>query len=591
MAKQARLDDMLWKNIKRIQSENSKEFYQHILNSRSEFLKLRLKQDLELKQIYIKSAERIANDIRNLPDSIGPLTRNHMSVLEQSLRREAEEISSRVESKFREGIAESVKIGMNPLQAYLGDVLSSPGLPFNAMQVQRGFGDVNTRAVEALWARTRHGMKLSERIWNLGNNAEQSIRKILLDAVATGRDAVKVAEDLQQYVKSGVGTLAEAYPNMMKRMGYRVPKKLSYEALRLARTEMTLAFQEGTYTAGAVNPAYKGVKWMLSASHPENDICNDYADSDLYGLGAGVYPKGEEPIVPHPNCLCFTVPIVEDKKEFIERLNSWLKNPNSQPDIQKWYRDFYQQLDVKAPLSRIDSFLANKPQAKTVEEATMWSENNVAEKALFTRTSKAEGLNDINTAIMEVNERFNLGKFNYMGDPSKINLKVSWKSNVVAMYARTANSKSEYFLFKTLATDESKVVDRMTKSDEFAANSRSIEELIQVLKDIEADPKVIEILEGRESNLWTISHTPKEVAYHEMGHRVYYNLDDDADDDNELLEAVSETKDKGWPTVLGEYARTNKQEYFAEAFSAYMQGKDDLVAPPILDWLRRHDKK
>ena len=56
MAKQARLDDMLWKNIKRIQSENSKEFYQHILNSRSEFLKLRLKQDLELKQIYINSA-------------------------------------------------------------------------------------------------------------------------------------------------------------------------------------------------------------------------------------------------------------------------------------------------------------------------------------------------------------------------------------------------------------------------------------------------------------------------------------------------------------------------------------------------------
>lgn len=41
---------------------------------------------------------------------------------------------------------------------------------------------------------------------------------------------------------------------------------------------------------------------MLSDAHDIFDICDDLADADLYGMGRGVYKKGEEPTHPHPNC-------------------------------------------------------------------------------------------------------------------------------------------------------------------------------------------------------------------------------------------------------------------------------------------------
>ncbi len=107
---------------------------------------------------------------------------------------------------------------------------------------------------------------------------------------------------------------------------------------------MTSAFQEGVYAAGAVNPSYIGIRWNLSASHPEPDICNELAEADLYGLGKGVYKAGEEPVLPHPNCLCFATPVVKETKEFVQSLKNWLANPSSEPDIEAWYNDFYRNI-------------------------------------------------------------------------------------------------------------------------------------------------------------------------------------------------------------------------------------------------------
>jgi len=107
---------------------------------------------------------------------------------------------------------------------------------------------------------------------------------------------------LQQYVRQGKSTLAANYPNMMKRMARRVPEDICYEALRLARTEMTAAFGEGTIAAARVSPSYIGMKWVLSHSHPMVDICDTLAEHDE-GLGRGVYSPGNEPHLPaHPNC-------------------------------------------------------------------------------------------------------------------------------------------------------------------------------------------------------------------------------------------------------------------------------------------------
>lgn len=41
--------------------------------------------------------------------------------------------------------------------------------------------------------------------------------------------------------------------------------------------------------------------------------CDDLAETDMFGLGDGVYPPDAVPITPHPSCLCFTTIVIRPK--------------------------------------------------------------------------------------------------------------------------------------------------------------------------------------------------------------------------------------------------------------------------------------
>ena len=337
----ATFGQQLWRNILKIRTDSDEAFARYILEARSEFLTLRLRQEPAIRQVYVDAAANVAKDLARLAPGASDLTRNHLRALEKSLTREAEGIQRALEARLSGDLPQAVGLGARALQTHMTSALQAAGAGLDAARVQRAFGSVNTAAVEAIWARTRNGMKLSDRIWQTSENARDNIRSIILDGVARGRDAVKVARDLEQYVKNGAATMAGDYPGMMARIGKRVPKDITYEALRLARTEMSMAFLEGTYAAGRTNPAYKGVRWLLSSSHPLPDICDDLAAADLYGLGPGGYPAGDEPPLPHPQCLCYVAPLAEDTQEFVERLKKWMDDPSSQPELETWYNQVY----------------------------------------------------------------------------------------------------------------------------------------------------------------------------------------------------------------------------------------------------------
>ncbi len=59
----------------------------------------------------------------------------------------------------------------------------------------------------------------------------------------------------------------------------------------------------GTSGDMALTGAVSGfVGFDLDATHKIIDVCNTYASANLYGLGAGVYPKEYAPTLPiHPN--------------------------------------------------------------------------------------------------------------------------------------------------------------------------------------------------------------------------------------------------------------------------------------------------
>lgn len=89
-----------------------------------------------------------------------------------------------------------------------------------------------------------------------------------------------------------------------------IEEKSRYVAERIARTEAARAWADGFVEKYMNDDTVVAFQWKLSSRHPVFDICNLYAEADLYGLGKGIYPKDAAPRLPvHPHCLCHLAPV------------------------------------------------------------------------------------------------------------------------------------------------------------------------------------------------------------------------------------------------------------------------------------------
>jgi len=344
------------------------DYQKWALTARKQYINLRLRQDKEIANLYIRSADRIAKELQQIGTTTvsGQIRKKHFKELEKSLRAEAERIQKGLTEAFVDYIDSAAKAEVGYTQGVVLNLFDQAGLKTSG--IRKLFSQINKQAVEAIWARTRNGLYLSDRIWEQSEKYRTIMRDLIQESVTIGQDAVTTARMIQQYVREGAMTLAKKYPNMMKRMKGRIPGNISYEALRLARTEMSAAFGEGTIAASRVAPSYIGMKWVLSHSHPVVDICDTLAEHDE-GLGPGVYPPGDEPPYPaHPNCLCALVPIHEEPEEFVARLKHWLEGPENEPELEQWYQNIYKQGEGKAKLPKASQKAAESV-AKTAAEA------------------------------------------------------------------------------------------------------------------------------------------------------------------------------------------------------------------------------
>lgn len=98
-----------------------------------------------------------------------------------------------------------------------------------------------------------------------------------------------------------------------------IQEKSRYVAERIARTEGTRARYDAFIAQAGEDEDVVAYKWKLGSRHPAEDICDMYANADLYGLGKGVFPKDK--VVPqpaHPHCLCHYAPVywgeIDEKK-------------------------------------------------------------------------------------------------------------------------------------------------------------------------------------------------------------------------------------------------------------------------------------
>jgi len=142
-----------------------------------------------------------------------------------------------------------------------------------------------------LWVDPR-GYTLSDRIWRTAGNTRRRLDLFLEQRIAAGDSALDIARDAETFLR----------PNRkLRRTSAPYGRDASFDAMRLARTEITRAAAQASETSAALNPFVQGMSVVLSPSHPKYDICDVAA-------AHGAWPVGEIPaqyqIPLHPHCLC-----------------------------------------------------------------------------------------------------------------------------------------------------------------------------------------------------------------------------------------------------------------------------------------------
>jgi hypothetical protein len=152
------------------------------------------------------------------------------------------------------------------------------------------------------------GYRLSDRLWQISGDTRRRIDLLLAEGIAEGRSAINLAKDLEDLLIPGRELLRTNRP---------YGRDASFDALRLARTEITRAHSEADLIAANMNPFVEGLVSVLSGSHPKADICDDYAAESE----AQPWPKDSPParIPYHPQCLCYWRWVTAEKPETVRK--------------------------------------------------------------------------------------------------------------------------------------------------------------------------------------------------------------------------------------------------------------------------------
>lgn len=127
----------------------------------------------------------------------------------------------------------------------------------------------------------------------------------------------KIARLDTPYVRAAYNEVAAAVEDgnevrLQKAIYSATQEKARYHAERIARTENARAYADGQMNRFLDDDDIVAFQWKLSSRHPRYDICDFYANADLYGLGKGVYPKDKFPRLPaHSHCMCHIKPMTE----------------------------------------------------------------------------------------------------------------------------------------------------------------------------------------------------------------------------------------------------------------------------------------
>lgn len=190
------------------------------------------------------------------------------------------------------------------------------GIPKERLQA---FYNRNTDALRAFQTRKENGFTISDRIWKVTDQYKGEIELGIDLALGEGKSAAQLSRDVRQYLKEPNNLfrrVRDKHGNLVlsKRAaafhpGQGVYRSSYKNAMRLARTEVNMAYREADAARWDELPFVVGYEIHLSGRHPEPDICDDLK---------GKYPKDFKFRGWHPHCFCYCTTILSTDEEFDE---------------------------------------------------------------------------------------------------------------------------------------------------------------------------------------------------------------------------------------------------------------------------------
>lgn len=227
-------------------------------------------------------------------------------------------------------------------------VLSSPEF---AAWTQR-----NENARDAFIARSDNGLNLSDRVWQSVRQLRDEMEVAMTVAIGEGDSAASMSRKVREYLNepdlmfrrfrykdAETGEWKRKWKKRIKdettgkykwidynrddyKTGAGVYKSSAKNAMRVARTETNIAYRRADNERWQQMDFVLGQRIQLSHNHPKKDICDKLQ---------GDYPAEFVFDGWHPQCFCFSTPILMDEEEMAKVTEAFLRGEKYTPKGKK----------------------------------------------------------------------------------------------------------------------------------------------------------------------------------------------------------------------------------------------------------------
>lgn len=210
------------------------------------------------------------------------------------------------------------------------------------------YADRNLEALKAFQTRTTDGLNLSDRVWRINRQFNGQMELAIDVALGDGRSAAELSRDVRgllnqpdklfRRVRDKYGNLQLSRAAALYHPGRGVYRSSAMNAMRLARTEINMAYKTADWQRWQQLDFVVGIRISLSNNHTIKDSKGrEHPFVDICDELAGDYPKQFKFTGWHPQCRCLVTPILqtqdEMRKERRERLQAIMngKQYDAQP--------------------------------------------------------------------------------------------------------------------------------------------------------------------------------------------------------------------------------------------------------------------